>query len=235
MIEAPLIVVGGLLGAGHCIGMCGGFVLTLGSQAASRRDNLVRQVVYALGRVVVYALAGAFVGFGTARLGLSLSDLVPLQAILALVAGAMLVAEGFFSAGWVPRPFAASGGCPGATVFATLLRAPHLAAVFVAGVVNGMLPCGLVYAYLALAASAGHIGQSALVMALFGVGTLPAMVLTGLAGSLLTHVWRRRIVLVAASCMIVTGALSIWRGVAAFDIGTEDRTACPMCRDESQQ
>jgi len=163
--------------------------------------------------------AGAFVGR-------------PGQPPLALVAGAMLMAEGCFSAGLVPRPFAASGGCPGATVFATLLRAPHLPAVFVAGIVNGMLPCGLVYAYLALAASAGQIGQGALVMALFGLGTLPAMVLTGLAGSLLTHVWRRRIVLVAALCMIATGALSIWRGMAALDFASEDSAACPMCRDE---
>lgn len=229
MIEAFLIVAGGILGAGHCIGMCGGFVLTLGSRSQRSRSNLARQLVYAGGRIATYVLAGAFVGFGATKLGFTLEAFAPVQAILALIAGILLIAEGVFSLGLAPRPFAAGATCPGASAFATLLRAPKLPAVFVAGCVNGLMPCGLVYAYLALAASAAHLFDGALVMALFGLGTLPAMVLTGLFGSLLAHLWRRRIIYVAAACMMLTGAISIWRGIAAFDRPASQSPTCPGC------
>ena len=229
MMEWVLIVVGGLLGSGHCVGMCGGFVFTLGSQAGYWRNNVLRQTIYALGRISVYTLAGAFVGFGAWKLAHGAFSFVNIQAILALVAGTMLILEGIFSAGLLPRPFAASGGCPGAYAFATLLRAPNLSAVFVAGLVNGVLPCGLVYAYLALAASSGHLFQGAAVMAFFGVGTMPAMIVTGLAGSAMSLAWRRRIVYLAAWCMIVTGLLSLWRGISAFDFFSDAPPNCPLC------
>lgn len=233
MTESLLIVAGGLLGSGHCIGMCGGFVLTLGGQAANPRQNFLRQAVYALGRVSVYALAGAFVGFGSWRLGQGMLSIVNLQAVLALLAGVLLILEGLSSAGLVRRPFAAIGGCPGASGFAALLRAPTWSAIFVAGLVNGMLPCGLVYAYLALAASAGDLFQGAAVMALFGLGTMPAMILTGLSGSLLTLRWRQRIFRLAAWCMILTGALAVWRGASAFQGADPSTPPCPYCADES--
>jgi sulfite exporter TauE/SafE len=231
MFQSLLIVAGGLLGSGHCLGMCGGFALTLGSHAANPWQNLLRQVVYGLGRVSVYVLAGAFVGYGVWRL--EAWAVVGLQAVLAIVAGLFLIAEGVFSIGWLPRPFAAKGGCPGANLFATLLRGPNLTAVFVGGLVNGLLPCGLVYAYLALAASSGNLFDGAIVMALFGLGTLPALVLTGVAGGLLTLTWRQRILRVAACCMLLTGVLAVWRGAAALPWTTDASPACPYCSDES--
>jgi sulfite exporter TauE/SafE len=231
MIDALLIIAGGLLGSGHCIGMCGGFVLTLGSHAQNPWRNLLRQVVYALGRVSVYVLAGAFVGFGTWQLGRGSLGIVTVQACLSIVAGLFLIAEGLFSAGLLPRPFASTKGCSGVNVFATLLRAPNLSTVFVGGLINGLLPCGLVYAYLALAASAGNLFAGAAVMALFGLGTLPALALTGLTGSLLSHVWRQRIFRIAAYCMILTGALSLWRGAAAFQSTSDQSPPCPYCQE----
>jgi sulfite exporter TauE/SafE len=229
MIESLLLVAGGLLGAGHCIGMCGGFALTLGSAAKSPWNNLARQSIYAAGRVSVYVLAGAFVGFGTWRLGRDGLGFAQAQACLSIVAGLFLVAEGLFSAGWLPRPFAAKQGCPRMNVFASLLRAPNLSAVFVGGLVNGMLPCGLVYAYLALAASSGNLFTGAAVMALFGLGTVPVLILTGLTGSMLGLVWRRRIFRVAAYCMILTGLLALWRGIAAFPTTDDPDPPCPFC------
>jgi sulfite exporter TauE/SafE len=210
--------------------MCGGFALMLGSHAHGAWRNALRQSVYACGRISVYVLAGAFVGYGAWQLGRASAAIVNVQGILSLVAGLFLIAEGIFSAGLAPRPFAAKHGCPGANVFATLLRSPHLSTVFVAGLVNGLLPCGLVYAYLALAASAGNLFSGAAVMGLFGLGTMPALVLTGLTGSLLTQIWRVRLFRLAAWCMILTGALTLWRGVAALQSGGED-PACPYCSE----
>lgn len=232
MIESLLIVAGGLLGSGHCIGMCGGFALTLGSQAANGWHNLLRQFIYACGRVVVYSFAGALVGFGAWKLGGSGFGIAYVQAGLSILAGLFLVAEGLFSTGLVPRPFVVTTGCPGVRVFATLLRAPNLSSVFVAGLVNGVLPCGLVYAYLALAASAGNLFAGAGIMALFGLGTMPALVLTGMSGSLLNSIWRQRCLRIAAVCMILTGILALWRGAGAI-AGTLDDAdsgpSCPLC------
>jgi sulfite exporter TauE/SafE len=231
MLDCLLIVMGGLLGSGHCIGMCGGFVLTLASHSPTWRTNMVRQLLFAAGRVSTYVFAGAALGFGSWRLGNDLRAIVNLQALLSLGAGAFLIAEGLFALGWVPRPFAVKG-CHGAGGFANLLRAREKSTVFVAGLVNGLLPCGLVYGYLALAASAGHLLRGALVMALFGLGTVPALVLTGLGGGLLSLAWRRRLFQIAAWCMLLTGALAVARGTGFIRPDTASDSACPFCAED---
>ena len=230
MIDALLIIAGGLLGSGHCIGMCGGFVLGLGAHQQGSR-NLMRQLLYGLGRVSVYVLLGAFVGFGSEYVGQSGVGLFAVQAGLAIVAGVFLIAEGLFSTGLVPRPFAKNTVCPGVNAFASLLHAPHWSSVFAAGLLNGLLPCGLVYAYLALAASTGFFLASAGVMALFGLGTLPALILLGTLGSFVGPVWRQRILRIAACCMILTGLIAVYRGVIAFQYPSTAAPPCPFCRD----
>ena len=229
MLDCLLIIAGGMLGSGHCLGMCGGFALALGSRAPNWRANLIRQFLFAGGRISTYTFAGAVAGFGSWRLGHDLRSLVNLQAILSLLAGALLVLEGLFSLGWLPRPFA-HAGCPGAGGFASLLRAREKSTVFAAGLVNGLLPCGLVYGYLALAASAGHLAGGAAVMALFGLGTLPAMVLTGLGGALLSLGWRRRLFRLAAWCLLLTGLLALARGAGFLDFSSAADPVCPFCR-----
>jgi sulfite exporter TauE/SafE len=231
VIDALLIVAGGLLGSGHCIGMCGGFALGLGAQAQSTRRNLLRQLVYGLGRISMYVLMGAFVGFGSGLVGQSSMGLAAVQAALSIVAGVFLIAEGLFSTGLVPRPFTKNTVCPGVNVFASLLRSPNISSVFVAGLLNGLLPCGLVYAYLALAASTGFFLTSGGVMALFGLGTLPALVLMGISGSLVGPSWRQRILRLAACCMILTGLMALYRGAASFTELSTSAPPCPFCGD----
>jgi sulfite exporter TauE/SafE len=228
MFECLLIVAGGLLGSGHCIGMCGGFVLTLGSHAPHWRCNMARQLLFASGRIATYTLGGAIAGFGGWRLGSDLHTVVNVQAILSLLAGTLLVLEGLFSLGLVRRPFTVQG-CPGAGGFAALLQAREKATVFVGGLVNGLLPCGLVYAYLALAASSGQLFRGAAVMALFGLGTVPALVLTGLTGTLLGLPWRRRLFRLAAWCLLLTGVLALARGIGFLDFHSDSDFACPYC------
>jgi sulfite exporter TauE/SafE len=212
--------------------MCGGFVLTLGSTAHTARSNLLRQLIYATGRLSVYVIAGAIAGFTSRQLGREMPALVHVQAILALLAGVLLVAEALVALGFVTRPFSRRhAGCPGAGLMAALLSGKEASSIFVAGLANGVLPCGLVYAYLALAASTGDLFHGAGTMLLFGVGTLPSMVLTGLAGTLLRLPWRRRLFQTAACCMLLTGVLAMGRGVAFFHVGADARP-CPNCAEE---
>ena len=197
-MEYLLIFCGGLLGSAHCVGMCGAFALTLAAGERGWARLARRQLVYSLGRVSTYVLAGATLGYAGLRLGLELHTLGNLQGLLAVVAGLMLLAEGAFSAGLVRRPLANAKSCSAATTFASLLRSSDWRAVFVAGLANGLLPCGLVYAYLALACSTGDMLRGALVMASFGLGTVPALLATSLGGSFLTLGLRRRVLHVAA-------------------------------------
>ena len=89
MIGLPLVFLGGLLGSAHCVGMCGGFALLIGSGARSARANLARQIVYSLGRIFTYSACGAAVGYAGLRLSDDLPSVVNAQALLAIVAGAV--------------------------------------------------------------------------------------------------------------------------------------------------
>jgi sulfite exporter TauE/SafE len=221
-----MLTAGGLLGSAHCLGMCGGFVLALGAGSRSAGERLTRQLTYAAGRIWVYVLAGASLGFAGWRLGLELRAIVVVQAWLSLLAGGLLVYEAAASLGWIRRP-AIVGGCA-LQSFGSLLRSRRLPAVFAAGVWNGLLPCGLLYGYLALAAGSGTFASGAAVMLLFGVGTIPALLFLGMSGALAPVRYRERLLRVAAVCLLLTGVWTIYRGVAHLQ-APADEPACPLC------
>lgn len=234
MFELPLVFVGGLLGSAHCVGMCGGFAVLLGAGTRSLGANVGRQLLYSAGRISTYAVIGAAVGYGGVRLtGLAL-PLINVQAVLSIIAGVLLVVEGLHAAGYLQRwrTASTSAGCPFTGGLGSLLRSRGASAAFLAGVFTGFLPCGLVYAYLALATAAGGLWQGWLTMACFGAGTVPLMVLAGSGGSLLTVDSRQKVLRVAAICVVVTGLISLTRGAAALNATGAPGTAsaCPLCR-----
>jgi sulfite exporter TauE/SafE len=232
MLPWLMILAGGLLGSSHCAGMCGGFALALGSNRRGLLRNLARQVVYSLGRVFTYATAGAAASYGGWRLAGELRLLVNVQAVLCVAAGVLLIVQGLAGAGVLRRlpTLFRSRTCLGAGLFGSLLRETRLPSVFLGGVVNGLLPCGLVYAYLALAASSGGLMAGGLTMALFGLGTMPMLALVGCGGQLLGVAARRHVFRVAAWCVVLTGVLSLGRGIAALRMpGADGGPNCPMC------
>jgi sulfite exporter TauE/SafE len=118
----------------------------------------------------------------------------------------------------------------GGKFFGPLLAARDWRGVFLAGVFTGFLPCGLVYAFLAVAATASHLWEGALRMTLFGLGTVPLMVIAGVGGNALGLAARRHVFRVAAICVALAGVVSIVRG--AMFIYTNDGSpdaACPFC------
>jgi sulfite exporter TauE/SafE len=142
----------------------------------------------------------------------------------------VLAGQGLIELGILPWSHRPAGGCLGPGMFGALLRATRLRSVFLGGVINGLLPCGLVYAYLALAASAGDVLRGGATMLCFGLGTLPLMVATGCGGSLLSLGRRRQLLHLAAWCVLLTGALTVARGVHFWQLA-EPAPACPMCRE----
>lgn len=231
MTELFLTFVGGALGSSHCLGMCGGFALALGAGSVGWRSNLLRQLVYSMGRIFTYAAAGAVAGYGGMRLGDKLPSTVPTQAVLALVAGVFLLYEGLRATGWWPwrRKFS-HGACLGPKFFGPLLSGNTWGGVFLAGVFTGFLPCGLVYAFLALASASQNLFLGAGRMAAFGLGTVPLMVAAGVGGAALGAAARKHLFRAAGYCVTLSGVISIARGIsflAALSGGTHG--GCPLC------
>lgn len=231
MIELPLVLAAGLLGSSHCIGMCGPFALTIGGASPTLAVNVKRQLLYSLGRIFTYSVLGAAVGFGGWRLAQAFPAIVNFPAVLAIVAGLLLVWQGLLAAGiWRRgRIGGKSSPCLAGTFFATLLTGRHWVDVFLAGLFTGLLPCGLLYAMLALAGSTGSILLAMATMIVFGLGTVPVMVATGCGGSLLGVAARRHLYTAAAWCVVATGVISVGRGVFFLQMPWFDGGGCPMC------
>lgn len=238
MSNLPLVFLAGLLGSSHCVGMCGGFAVSIGAVGGRWRAILGRQLAYSGGRLMTYGFCGAMAGTFGRRISQVPSHWFNLQAIVAIVAGLLLIWQGLQSSGILRFPqksLTVSGGfCPAQTMLKTFLTAPHLTGVFVAGLTTGFLPCGLVYAHLALAGASGGMSSGLMTMLAFGLGTIPLMVMAGLGGRVLSFSSRRRLLICAAWCVIVTGVISTTRGALAaarsFHSDVMERTTCPFCR-----
>lgn len=236
LLTWPMIFAGGLLGSSHCVGMCGGFAMTVGASATSWRANLRRQLTYSAGRLCTYGLLGGLV----AGLGRRFTQALPAvewgQAALAFLAGSLLLFEGLKATGYWRGLRSKSGHtCPIKTGFATLLRSGQFLPIFVAGFTTGWLPCGLVYAFLAMSAQSHSLVTGAATMLLFGAGTVPLMIATGLAPGLVSFQVRRRMMTVAAWAVVATGLLTIARGVTlAQSIDQDEPAACPFCRSADE-
>ena len=182
MPEATLLAVflAGLLGGGHCAGMCGGIVSALSAGADSR---LPLHLAYSAGRIASYTLAGAIAG---ALGGMVLYyDLLPLQLALYVFANLMLILLGLYLAGWssmVTRLETVGRRLwrhisPLTRKFLPVNTLPRAYAV---GMLWGWLPCGLIYSALAIALVSGSAANGAALMLAFCVGTLPNLLLAGL-------------------------------------------------------
>ena len=229
----PLVVVAGLLGSAHCIGMCGPFALMIGGSAQGWRAGLRRQLIYTLGRIFTYATLGAVAGAAGLYLAQRVPAFVNVAALLAVAAGVFLVAQGLMATGWWRRRVSSKhqgAGGLAAGFIGRFLRSPTSTGVFLAGLLTGLLPCGLVYGFLALAASSGQVIHGAMLMACFGVGTAPVMIATGSGSMFLSVATRQRLLSAAAWCVVLTGLLSIGRGVGFIEApGWFVGSGCPLC------
>lgn len=201
----------GAAGSAHCIGMCGPIALAVPTNGPGWLARSTSTLILNSGRIMMYALIGAL--FGSLGAGLRLTGL---QQGLSIIAGIALLLSATVPGlleRWIPASRAALFiGRLRATLARNLGRTAP-AAIFFTGLLNGLLPCGLVYAAAIGAAAMGTALQGALFMALFGLGTWPMLIALRMSGSMIgddVRAWLRRIspVLVA-----VVGLLLILRGL----------------------
>lgn len=222
-----VIFAAGFAGSFHCVGMCGGFACALGRDPRGGGATLARHLLYNTGRLTTYCFLGALAGALGQVICTAQGTVVPLlsgpldtgRRVLAVVAGALMIAMAMQLFGLLPRLRRAGSGFAGGT-FAAALRglstAPGPAAPLALGVFNGFLPCPLVYAFAAQAAGTGGAVPGFLTMAAFGLGTFPAMLMMGGLGRILAPAWRQRGVWLAGSCILLLGLITLGRGLLPF-------------------
>jgi sulfite exporter TauE/SafE len=223
------LALAGLLGSvSHCVGMCGPFVL---AQVGARLERVpavgmrewhrlagAAAAPYHLGRATTYALLGAVSG-GVAGGLATLPGLRHLAASLLALAAAMFLVGALRQAGLWPGQGQTGGAAPGwiGRALGPLFAAPVGWRGYGLGIGLGFLPCGLLYGALAAAASTGSALAGALGMAGFALGTVPALVATGVLGHLAARRFKALAGVVAPGLMIVNAGflgLMAWRLVA---------------------
>jgi hypothetical protein len=199
----------GLLGSLHCAAMCGPLMLALPSTGGSAGRFIAGRISYQLGRITMYCLLGVLAGLAGRSLFLA-----GLQRGLSLALGAALLAGLILS-----RKVAVSapvvrlvGGLK--TAMSAQLRRRTFSSLILLGMLNGLLPCGLVYVALAGAVTRGTLGAGVGYMALFGLGTLPMLLAISFSGRLFPVARRMKLrgAIPAGVCLLA--ALLILRGLA---------------------
>ncbi len=209
----------GLLGSAHCLGMCGGLsgLFAVNAGVASLRDQVPMAVAYNAGRVLSYAFLGVVVAsVGQAAVSVAPAFAAPIR----LASGLLIVIVGLQVAfGW---RFLAPVEKTGAKIWnriapaaAGLLPVTSFPKALGLGLLWGWLPCGLVYSVLLLAATTASGVNGGLVMIAFGLGTMPAMILTGLSASRLSQFMSRKR-MGAGLLIVLLGLLTLAMPVIQF-------------------
>jgi len=180
----------GFLGSFHCIGMCGPIALALPVRSYPGVQKYVGIGLYNIGRAVTYGFLGLAFGF----LGQQFR-VWGLQQVISIAAGVLIllfiVSRFSFSSriGWL-----ANLNTWVQKSMSTLLRAPKpVTSLFPIGLLNGLLPCGLVYVAIAAAMATMHTWHGVLLMIAFGLGTIPVMAGLMMFGHLISGVARQKI------------------------------------------
>ncbi len=175
----------GMLGGVHCMAMCGPLMVAMPTPPGSAAGFVFSRLLYQCGRMATYVLLGVF----AALVGRSFY-LIGLQRWLSVALGIVVLA-GFFLSGKLSAS-AMVTRCLAwlKAAMSRQLRVKGYRSLFLMGMLNGLLPCGLVYAALAGAAAASSEFSAILAMAAFGLGTLPAMLSASLWGRFLPMPWR---------------------------------------------
>lgn len=166
----------GLASGVHCVGMCGGIVTAFSTVQFNPRSQWMRQILFNTGRISTYAAAGAAAG--------SAGWLLSLQNSLYLFANVVLILVGLHLAGFgALLRLERLGGPLWRRLQPLAARASAKGNPYFAGLLWGWLPCGLVYAALAIAVSGGNAFSGSAAMLAFGLGTLPWLLAAGAAAA----------------------------------------------------
>jgi len=217
----------GLIGSLHCAGMCGPLALALPGASDDTAGFVFGRAAYNLGRITTYCALGLIFGlFGKTLL------LAGIQRWVSIALGIALIVGLFSSrklALWKPITLLVNLL---KSRMSALLRQRSLVSVGLLGLLNGLLPCGLVYVAAAGATATGNVFSGALYMAAFGAGTLPMMLAISLGGKLIPLSLRLKLRAAIPVSVFLLGSLLILRGMSLGIpyVSPNLATVHPCCR-----
>ena len=200
----------GLMGSLHCAGMCGPIALSLPLYGNSFSTKIIGGIMYNIGRTITYGIMGAI--FGSLGQGLSL---VGFQQWISVAMGALMIISVI-----MPSLFknTNSGNIPIASwvrkSIQRLFVKKSFGGLFFIGLLNGLLPCGLVYVAIAGAIGTGDTLTGTIFMVLFGLGTLPLMFAISIVGNIMSFSVRNKINKLIPVLVVVIGIIFILRGLS---------------------
>lgn len=218
-IDLGLAFMTGILGSGHCVGMCGSLVSAFFVRLGEAGRSPLPAIAYHAARIFVYVLAGVL----AAALGVALIStgiIGKAQGVLQIVAGLVVIFLGLDLLGFplfrlplfkVPVDLFRK-------IFLLASQRGAVEAAMLAGLMNGVMPCALTMAMAVKATSAGGLAEGGLLMLAFGVGTLPSMLFVSLVLGRLSPKIRGLLLKAAAVFVIALGLLTLYQGVRFLDV-----------------
>ena len=197
----------GLVGSLHCAGMCGPLALAL--PLAGNTSFIAGRIAYNLGRIITYCVLGVVFGLvGKTLLLAGLQRSVSIVLGVGLLAGLLASRKLAF---WRPITVLLNHL---KSSMAVLFHRRSLASLTLLGLLNGLLPCGLVYVACAGATATSGIFAGAQYMAAFGIGTVPIMLAISLSGKLVPPALRLKLARAVSACVFLLAMLLIARGMS---------------------
>ncbi len=217
-IDLLIILSTAFLGSvGHCIGMCGGIVVAYSSSKIDQKDSWATQTIahlsYNFGRVTTYAMLGAVFGL----LGKAIAFTPTTKGILFLLTGVLMILAGLSLLGNLKflnsAEWSVSKNAWYQNAFRKLISSKSLPSFYLLGMLNGIIPCGLVYSFAIIAASTASPLWGAIVMATFGLATIPALLFLGSITKFLQKgSLRGTMMKLAAMLVVFYGLFTMYKG-----------------------
>lgn len=214
---AVLFVVG-VLTSIHCVGMCGGIMLSqsLSKESNNKLEAIKPALMYNLGRVISYTILGGIVG----AIGSVFSLSITAKAIMQIIAGAFMIIMGFNMAGF-------------STFRRFSIKLPHSVckaknksgSPLIVGLLNGLMPCGPLQTMQLFALGTGSAAKGALSMFVFSIGTVPLMLTFGALSGLLSKGYTKKILKFSGVLIIVLGLIMGNRGFALAGVNVNPLSA----------
>jgi uncharacterized protein len=238
-IELLTIISFALLGSvGHCIGMCGGFIVTYTTAKIKPEYTKLSQgtyhFLYNTGRISAYTLLGALFGyFG------SLWDVTPLsRAILFAVAGLLMIVMGLSFAGKLKFlnsiEYSLANYKWFKNIFTSQISSSSAKSFFILGFLNGLLPCGLVYTMLVTATTTKSMLLGAFVMFVFGLFTIPVLFsFAYIIGLFSQNKFRQMMIQLASITVILYGAWTLNKAYMQYQVHISDDGASQVISPHS--
>lgn len=213
----------GFFGSVHCLGMCGPLAFAVTSRNSGWWMVLFDKLSYQIGRIISYSLLGVLIGLVGRQLWMS-----GLQQFISVLSGVLILAAGASRIFKIRNAAVSSGSSATFGLFnrAFTYALKHKASHLITGMVNGFLPCGFVYLALAGAVTTGDTIDSVKYMALFGLGTLPLMLIATFGIGMVGPLFRKRINHAMPYLMVFLGIWFIFRG-ASLDVPYLSPKAAP--------